>query len=86
MRKAIELEPENVMAYGGVAQSYLNKGELDLALRYYKKVVEPEPNATWTYARMGEIYVLDRNDLQNALLQRVHEKKAGLRAEAREIE
>jgi tetratricopeptide (TPR) repeat protein len=55
-RHAIELDRDNLDAIRGLAENYLNDGQVDKALEQYKVIADANPEDAQTYLRMSEIY------------------------------
>ena len=55
-KHAIILDRDNLDAIRGLAENYLNDGELDSALEQYKVIADSNPEDAQTYVRMAEIY------------------------------
>jgi tetratricopeptide (TPR) repeat protein len=55
-KHAIMLDRDNLDAIRGLAENYLNDGELDSALEQYKVIADSNPEDAQTYVRMAEIY------------------------------
>jgi tetratricopeptide (TPR) repeat protein len=53
---AIELDRDNLDAIRGLAENYLNDGQIDKALDQYKVIADANPEDAQTYLRMSEIY------------------------------
>ena len=47
IEKYIELDPKQANALDSLAEFYLNKGDYDLALRYYMEATQLDPNFSW---------------------------------------
>src|SRR5579872_7071667 len=52
----IELDRDNLDAIRGLAENYLNDGQIDKALDQYKVIADANPEDAQTYLRMSEIY------------------------------
>jgi len=55
-KHAIVLDRDNLDAIRGLAENYLNDGQLDKALEQYKIIADSNPEDAQTYVRMAEIY------------------------------
>ena len=55
-KHAIVLDRDNLDAIRGLAENYLNNGQLDQALEQYKVIADSNPEDAQTYVRMAEIY------------------------------
>lgn len=55
-KHAIQLDRDNLDAIRGLAENYLNDGQIDLALDQYKVIADANPEDAQTYLRMSEIY------------------------------
>jgi tetratricopeptide (TPR) repeat protein len=55
-KHAIILDRDNLDAIRGLAENYLNDGQLDSALEQYKVIADSNPEDAQTYVRMAEIY------------------------------
>jgi tetratricopeptide (TPR) repeat protein len=55
-KHAIMLDRDNLDAIRGLAENFLNDGELDSALEQYKVIADSNPEDAQTYVRMAEIY------------------------------
>jgi tetratricopeptide (TPR) repeat protein len=55
-KHAIVLDRDNLDAIRGLAENYLNDGQLDEALEQYKVIADSNPEDAQTYVRMAEIY------------------------------
>ena len=53
---AIVLDRDNLDAIRGLAENYLNDGQLEEALEQYKVIADSNPEDAQTYVRMAEIY------------------------------
>jgi tetratricopeptide (TPR) repeat protein len=53
---AIQLDRDNLDAIRGLAENYLNDGQIDKALEQYKVIADANPEDAQTYLRMSEIY------------------------------
>jgi tetratricopeptide (TPR) repeat protein len=53
---AIELDRDNLDAIRGLAENYLNDGQIEKALDQYKVIADANPEDAQTYLRMSEIY------------------------------
>ena len=47
IEKYIELDPKQANALDSLAEFYLNKGDYDLAVRYYMEATQLDPNFSW---------------------------------------
>jgi TolB-like protein/class 3 adenylate cyclase/Tfp pilus assembly protein PilF len=65
--RAILLDPMNMEGYGLKASIYQAEGQSDLAIEYYLKAVELNPDWNWTNFLLGTIYYFGKNDYQNGL-------------------
>lgn len=54
-RRALDLEPDNLDAERGLAQSLLNDGQLDEALKQYQDISAGDPRDPQAYLRISEI-------------------------------
>lgn len=54
-RRALDLEPDNLDAERGLAQSLLNDGQLDEALKQYQDISSGDPRDPQAYLRISEI-------------------------------
>jgi tetratricopeptide (TPR) repeat protein len=55
-KHAIVLDRDNLDAIRGLAENYLNDGQLDKALEQYKVIADSNPEDAQTYVRIAEIY------------------------------
>ena len=55
-KHAIVLDRDNLDAIRGLAENYLNDGQLDAALEQYKVISDSNPEDAQTYVRIAEIY------------------------------
>ena len=55
-KRAIVLDRDNLDAIRGLAENYLNDGQLDQALEQYKIIADSNPEDAQSYVRMAEIY------------------------------
>jgi tetratricopeptide (TPR) repeat protein len=55
-KHAIMLDHDNLDAIRGLAENYLNDGQLDSALEQYKVISDSNPEDAQTYVRIAEIY------------------------------
>jgi tetratricopeptide (TPR) repeat protein len=55
-KHAIMLDRDNLDAIRGLAENYLNDGQMDAALDQYKVIADANPEDAQTYLRMAEIY------------------------------
>src|ERR1700677_4864107 len=55
-KHAIQLDRDNLDAIRGLAENYLNDGQIDAALNQYKVIADANPEDAQTYLRMSEIY------------------------------
>lgn len=55
-KHAIVLDRDNLDAIRGLAENYLNDGQLENALEQYKVIADSNPEDAQTYVRMAEIY------------------------------
>jgi len=55
-KHAIVLDRDNLDAIRGLAENYLNDGQLEAALEQYKVIADSNPEDAQTYVRMAEIY------------------------------
>ena len=55
-KRAIQLDRDNLDAIRGLAENYLNDGQVDAALEQYKVIADANPEDAQTYLRMSEIY------------------------------
>jgi tetratricopeptide (TPR) repeat protein len=55
-KRAIVLDRDNLDAIRGLAENYLNDGQLDEALEQYKVIADSNPEDAQTYVRIAEIY------------------------------
>jgi tetratricopeptide (TPR) repeat protein len=55
-KHAIVLDRDNLDAIRGLAENYLNDGQLEQALEQYKVIADSNPEDAQTYVRMAEIY------------------------------
>jgi tetratricopeptide (TPR) repeat protein len=53
---AIQLDRDNLDAIRGLAENYLNDGQVDKALDQYKVIADANPEDAQTYLRISEIY------------------------------
>ncbi|MBP3821342.1 tetratricopeptide repeat protein [bacterium] len=56
IKKAIELNPENVQLQNNIGTAYLTLGNFDEALEAYKKSIQLEPNDSLAYFNIASIY------------------------------
>jgi tetratricopeptide (TPR) repeat protein len=55
-KHAIQLDRDNLDAIRGLAENYLNDGQVDAALDQYKVIADANPEDAQTYLRISEIY------------------------------
>jgi tetratricopeptide (TPR) repeat protein len=55
-RHAIVLDRDNLDAIRGLAENYLNDGQVEAALEQYKVIADANPEDAQTYIRIAEIY------------------------------
>jgi tetratricopeptide (TPR) repeat protein len=55
-KHAIELDRDNLDSIRGLAENYLNDGQIDAALQQYKVIADANPEDAQTYLRISEIY------------------------------
>jgi tetratricopeptide (TPR) repeat protein len=55
-KHAIQLDRDNLDAIRGLAENYLNDGQIDAALDQYKVIADANPEDAQTYLRISEIY------------------------------
>jgi tetratricopeptide (TPR) repeat protein len=55
-KRAIQLDRDNLDAIRGLAENYLNDGQVDAALEQYRVIADANPEDAQTYLRMSEIY------------------------------
>jgi len=55
-KRAIQLDRDNLDAIRGLAENYLNDGQIDAALDQYKVIADANPEDAQTYLRMSEIH------------------------------
>jgi tetratricopeptide (TPR) repeat protein len=55
-KHAIMLDRDNLDAIRGLAENYLNDGQIDKALEQYKVIADANPEDAQTYLRISEIY------------------------------
>ncbi len=55
-KHAIALDRDNLDSIRGLAENYLNDGQLDNALEQYKVIADSNPEDAQTYIRIAEIY------------------------------
>lgn len=55
-KHAIVLDRDNLDAIRGLAENYLNDGQLEAALEQYKVIADSNPEDAQTYVRIAEIY------------------------------
>ncbi len=55
-KHAIVLDRDNLDAIRGLAENYLNDGQLEAALEQYRVIADSNPEDAQTYVRMAEIY------------------------------
>ena len=55
-KHAVVLDRDNLDAIRGLAENYLNDGQLEAALEQYKVIADSNPEDAQTYVRMAEIY------------------------------
>lgn len=55
-KHAIMLDRDNLDAIRGLAENYLNDGQIDKSLEQYKVIADANPEDAQTYLRMSEIY------------------------------
>jgi tetratricopeptide (TPR) repeat protein len=55
-KHAIVLDRDNLDAIRGLAENYLNAGQLEQALEQYKVIADSNPEDAQTYVRMADIY------------------------------
>src|SRR5271165_1513202 len=55
-RHAVVLDRDNLDAIRGLAENYMNDGQLDAALEQYKVIVDSNPEDAQSYVRISEIY------------------------------
>jgi tetratricopeptide (TPR) repeat protein len=55
-KHAIQLDRDNLDAIRGLAENYLNDGQIDAALDQYRVIADANPEDAQTYLRISEIY------------------------------
>jgi tetratricopeptide (TPR) repeat protein len=55
-KRAIELDRDNLDSIRGLAENYLNDGQIDAALDQFKVIADANPEDAQTYLRISEIY------------------------------
>ncbi len=55
-KHAIQLDRDNLDAIRGLAENFLNDGQIDAALDQYKVIADANPEDAQTYLRISEIY------------------------------
>ncbi len=55
-KKAIERDRDNLDAIRGLAENFMNDGQMDAALEQYQVIADANPEDAQTYLRIGEIY------------------------------
>ncbi|HUO13646.1 MAG TPA: tetratricopeptide repeat protein [Verrucomicrobiae bacterium] len=55
-KHAVALDRDNLDAIRGLAENYMNDGQLDAALEQYKVIVDSNPEDAQSYVRISEIY------------------------------
>ena len=55
-KHAVVLDRDNLDAIRGLAENYLNDGQLEAALEQYKVIADSNPEDAQTYVRIAEIY------------------------------
>lgn len=66
IKKANKINPNKSSYLRGLGDSYLMKGKLDKALKYYKSATEKEGASDYSYLKIPEIFAL-KTDFKNAL-------------------
>ena len=56
IKHAIVLDRDNLDAIRGLAENYLNDGQLEASLEQYKVIADSNPEDAQTYVRIAEIY------------------------------
>src|SRR5690242_13418188 len=56
LEEALTLDPSFAIAHGMLAKLYVDLAEADKAIAHAKKVVELEPNDTFSYTALSVIY------------------------------
>ena len=64
--KAIELNPDDVLAYNNRGIAYTDLGDYERAITDYYKAVELDPNYALAYYKRGNAYV-DIGELEHAI-------------------
>ena len=54
-RKAIELDPSNGFAYGGLGNVLVKKGDFNGAEQMYRKAIELDPSDAYARQRLADI-------------------------------
>jgi protein O-mannosyl-transferase len=55
-RKAIEMDPNNPVAYHNIAGTYRDTGRVELAERSFKKAIELNPQFIFSYRSLADLY------------------------------
>jgi tetratricopeptide (TPR) repeat protein len=58
--KAIELKPDDAVAYYNLGCAYDNKGDYDKAIKSYNKAIELKPDDAVAYNNRGNAYKKQR--------------------------
>jgi len=66
LNAASSVNAEDITVYNNLALAYSKKGEIDLALRNYKKVIEKDSTNFKAYANIGNLYT-EKKKLKEAL-------------------
>jgi tetratricopeptide (TPR) repeat protein len=56
LEEALAIDPEFVIAHGMLAKLYVDLAQIDKAIAHAKKVVELEPDDTFSYTALSVIY------------------------------
>jgi len=67
LQKAIELKPDNRIAYNYLGIVYRQQGRFDHAEKAYLRAIELDKNYSYAHLNLGILYDLYKSDLQKAL-------------------
>ena len=56
-RKALEADPDSVVAYNGIGISYTRMKRLDEAVAAYEQALKRDPDSAWTRSNLGLAYI-----------------------------
>ena len=57
-QKTLEINPNHVLAYSGLAILHVRKGELDTAITQYQRAIEINPKFVWGHYYLAIIYAM----------------------------